>query len=66
LASVADAELHQLACVVPGDALSIQGFPVHQLVRSWLQYRLTRASVQRASKSKLPIKLSSLGFPECA
>jgi hypothetical protein len=42
------------------------GCPVHQLARSWLQYRLTRASVQRASKSKLPIKLSSLGFPECA
>ena len=30
------------------------GCPVHQLARSWLQYRLTRASVQRASKSKLP------------
>jgi hypothetical protein len=43
-----------------------QGCPVHKLARSWLQYRLTRASVQRASKSKLPIKLSSLGFPECA
>jgi hypothetical protein len=38
LASAADAELHQLECVVPGDALSIQGFPVHQLARSWLQY----------------------------
>jgi hypothetical protein len=42
------------------------GCPVHQLTRSWLQERLTRASVKRASKSKLPIKLSSLGFPECA
>lgn len=28
------------------------GCPVHQLARSWLQYRFTRASVQRASKSK--------------
>jgi len=42
------------------------GCSVHQLARSWLQYRLTRASIQRASKSKLPIKLSRLGFPECA
>ncbi len=42
------------------------GCPVHQLTRSWLQERLTRASVQRASKSKLPVKLSPLGCPECA
>jgi len=39
-ASAANALLHQLACVMPSDALSIQGEPVHQLARSWLQYRL--------------------------
>jgi|SRR6476620_3020802 len=63
-ASASNTELHQLACVVPGDALSIQGEPVHQLARSWLQYRLKERayserqkrpasikSVQRASKS---------------
>ena len=53
-ASASNAELHQLACVVPGDALSIQGEPVHQLARSWLQYRLTLASSTVLSKSKLP------------
>jgi len=50
----------------PATLLRNQGCPVHKLARSWLQERLTRTSVQRASKSKLPIKLSSLGFPECA
>ncbi len=60
------AEQHQLACLVPGDALSIQGEPVHQLARSWLQYRLTLASSTVLSKSKQPrAKLSSLGCPEC-
>jgi len=49
------AEQHQLECVVSGDALSIQGFPVHQLARSWLQYRLTLASSTVLSKSKLPL-----------
>ena len=49
------AEQHQVECVVPGDALSIQGFPVHQLARSWLQYRLTFASSTVLSKSKLPL-----------
>jgi hypothetical protein len=29
--------------------------PVHQLARSWLQYRLTRASSTVLSKSKLPL-----------
>jgi hypothetical protein len=52
-ASSADTQQHQLECVVPGEARK-GGCPVHQLARSWLQYRLTRASVQRASKSKLP------------
>jgi hypothetical protein len=49
------AEQHQLECVVPGDALSIQGFPVHPRARSWLQYRLTLASSPVISKSKLPL-----------
>jgi hypothetical protein len=31
------------------------GCPVHQLARSWLQYRLTRASSTVLSKSKLPL-----------
>src|SRR4028119_287445 len=50
-----DAEQHQLECVVPGDALSIQGEPVHPRARSWLQYRLTLASSTVISKSKLPL-----------
>jgi len=37
------------------------GCPVHQLARSWLQYRLTLVSSTVLSKSKLPIKLSRLG-----
>jgi hypothetical protein len=49
------AEQHQLECVVPGDALSIQGFPVHPRARSWLQYRLTLALSTVLSKSKLPL-----------
>jgi len=49
------AEQHQLECVVPGDALSIQGEPVHPRARSWLQYRLTLASSTVISKSKLPL-----------
>jgi hypothetical protein len=37
------------------------GCPVHQLARSWLQYRLTLASSTVLSKSKQPrVKLSSL------
>ena len=39
-----------------------QNCPVHQLARSWLQYRLTRASSTVLSKSKQPrAKLSSQG-----
>jgi hypothetical protein len=49
------AEQHQLECVVPGYALSIQGFPVHPRARSWLQYRLTLTSSPVISKSKLPL-----------
>src|SRR4028119_1024358 len=40
------------------------GCPVHQLARSWLQYRLTLASSTVLSKSKQPrAKLSRLGCP---
>jgi hypothetical protein len=43
------------------------GCRVHQLARSWLQYRLTLAWSTVLSKSKQPrAKLSSLGCPESA
>ena len=50
----------------PATLLRNQGCRVHQLARSWLQERLTRASVQRVSKSKLPHQTFLPWLPECA
>jgi len=42
-----------------------QGFPVHQLARSWLQYRLKeRAYSGRQNPNSEQVKLSPLSCPE--